>query len=209
MTEYKPTKILMLPFDDAAGVVDHWFGEAFNKPQPGVYIKGEELPRERLQGLYLGQPHELWQESGDPLNSVQDINSPVYNRDDQCLITAVDLWKGWDHYPSVPFAARVIVEQYMRDAMNSQLRYLKNKRFRFTQVLETWIMPQYVQDSRIGDRIETMLQEMVMQTMQFMNGPTFDMHLMTRKLGDLAIEKYDDWRVYEYYKLVNQPYQAR
>ena len=209
MTEYKPTKILMLAFDDAASVVDHWFGEAFHKPQPGVYIKGEEFPRERLQGLYLGQPHQLWQESGAPLNSVEDIHSPVYNKDDQCIITSMDLWRGWDHYPTVPFAARLIVEQYLRDGMNSQLRYLSKKNYRFKQVFEQWVHPDHAKDGMIQNRIETMLQEIHTQMIHFIDGPTFNMHQMVRKLGDLAVEKYDDYRVYEYYRLIKKPYEAR
>lgn len=209
MSEYKPTRTLLLDLDMFAETVDHLMGDAFLLPHPGVFINGEEKRRENLDCVFAptGREIDLWQESGDPIAQLTDINSQVYNRDDICVLSFADFNKGWGTSPSVPLAARLICESYLRDAMISQLRYVTPKRFRYKHVFGEWVSPQSLQNGYVDNRIQELLVPLHDQVVEFINGPTFDMHVMTRRDGLLTLEKYDDWRVYEYYRMIKKPYQ--
>lgn len=210
MSEYKPTKTLLLHLDNYAELFDHWFGGAFKNPVPGVYINGEETLRERLHPIFEGYKKELdfWQESGAKIESLADVNSPVYDYADNCVLSQADLWKGWGTVPSVPLVGRLIGEAYLRDAMVSQLRYFSRKRFQYQVTLDNWLNVSGDDRNSIDNRIQEILGPSVLQIMEFIDGPTFDMHLMHRTNGELTLEKYGDWRVYEYYRLTKKPYQA-
>lgn len=210
MSEYKPAKTLLLHLDTYAELFDLWFGKAFKNPTPGIYINGEETLRERLHPIYEGSKKELdfWQESGVKIEGLADINSPVYDYADNCVLSAKDIWAGWGTTPNVPLVGRLIAEAYLRDTMVSQMRYFNKKRFQYQNVLDQWLNVHGDDRGFIDNRIQEVLGPPVLQILEFINGPTFDMHLLHRTDGELVLEKYGDWRVYEYYRLTNRPYQA-
>lgn len=203
MTEYKTITSLVADVDQIATVVEYWFGEAFKKPEPAIYVKGEEQPRITLANL---STH--WQENGNAIESLDAIKSPVYNRDDVVVLTVFDLHRGLALAPTLPMIGRALAEQTVRDLLVRQCRYEKNKTQHFDRLLTKWLLPQHIGDEELREKIEQLFMPLYELVADFVQGPTWDIHFLKRLGKDIVVEKAGDFRIYEYHRMTGTPYQA-
>lgn len=201
MTDYKPTHTLIFDADVIGAAVEHWFGDSFKQPTPAIYVKGEEQPRIELESL-----HSHWQENGEPMTKLDDIKSPVYTREDVQVIGYMDIHRGFALGTDVPVVGRKLAEFMALDVITSQCLYIEEKADHFERLLTKYLRPEVAHNHELHDKISDLFMPIYDQVADFVNGPTFNIHFVSRIGRDVRVEKCGDFRIYDWHKIKGTPY---
>lgn len=202
MTEYDPITTLIIDADQVAHLIENLYGEFFRQPEPAIYVQGEEVPRIKLDRL-----HQYRQLSGMPMTKLDDIMSPISDRDDVTVITLSDISRGFSLAPTTPWIGRKLVEDSARDAVEDAVAYEQFKGNNCDATLMFWLKPEFKNNVHIFETIRDVLMLSIYEPVSaFVRGPTWKVHYVRRIGADVFIDKCDDYRVYEYHRLTNTPY---
>jgi hypothetical protein len=202
MTEHDPITTLIIDADHVAHLIENLYGEYFSQPAPAIYVQGEEVPRITLDRL-----NQYRQLSGMPVTKLDDITSPVCDRHDVTIISAMDISRGFSLAPTTPWIGRKLVEDSARDAVDDAVQYEMLVGGSCDATLLAWLRPECRNDIALFETIRDVLMINIYEPVAaFVRGPTWNIHHVRRIGGDVFIDKGDDFRIYEYHRLTKTPY---
>lgn len=202
MTVYDPIATMVHPIDPVATAIEHWYGYAFRKPEPAIYVKGEETPRIKLSAI-----NDYCRVDGHLLTKLDDIFLPVLDKDDVTVINERDILRGLTLYPPELTLFRVLAEESAHDAVQDAFSFKNEHSSRLDAMLQEHMLPEFWNDVHLVDKIQNIFMMGIYEHVaDFCNGPTWNMHFVKRVGPDLHIEKADDFRIYEYHRLTRTEY---
>lgn len=195
----KATDTLLLPLDANGRPLR----PAFYSETQKVEILGPGITQDDAQWMKTNGVAEL---AGNtvyvpiPVEQITDlksITSPIVDKDHADLISWDDIAKGLDFRPNQMNLLLELVEAYVHENMEPMLRYVKRREYRFTKMFNRVIGQQHNR-AAVRNEMEDVLQPLLERITEFMNGQTYEMHMVVRVGMDIVVEKSTDFRIYDW-----------
>lgn len=202
----KPEAIFCLDISEYAAQIER-LCEPFLLPAPkGIYV------RNRLEPVMVdGRTYftEVKVDDGVRFVPIEDINladGSIYSEERKLLITRrmmVDKAKWISNTPVLPYRGTKILELYVKDQIDSFVRYRKHSSNYLSKVYAQMCVPKDQEEMGILDdalmQVERSVYEHLWKKVnEFVGNHDWNMYFICIKDKFLHIERHCDWRIYDW-----------
>lgn len=198
-----PTAILILSVYDYVGEIERKVGAHYKQLPPGVYMKGQLLPVLRSGQAYFT---ESGYSSQKPVTALDGVKEAIVDSNGVVVIPRFMMQQQKQYLqssPTLPFQTALLLEAYARyhialcsphvtpGGMSGYARSVHNL---FDSSFYKMIDEGY---------LDTAMQPFVNTLNRFMGPDVWHIYFIKLTNSDLVIEKTTDYRIVEYYKLID------